>query len=955
MFFKYLPKYCTIILIFLAHLSFAQEFGGNPPSMKWRQIDTDTVRVIFPENLDNQAQRVANTLHYLNRNTRQSIGENQKKLNVVLQNQTVLSNGYVGLAPFRSEFYLNAPQSSFDLGTNWLDMLSIHEYRHALQFMNTRQGLTKLAYYLSGEFGWSYFSSLSVPNWFWEGDAVVSETALTAQGRGRIPAFYNGYKSLVFGQKTYDYQKARNGSIKDFVPNHYELGFLLCTYGRQQFENDAWREVIRDAARYRGLFYPFSKATKRHFGYGTKSLYERSMDYYGKQWADQAEQTDGSEAINTKGKRTFTNYQFPYQLENGDILVYKASFDQIGGFYVFGEDRKERLIRRQGRVIDNYFSYNNNLIAWAESGQDERWSWQTMSNIVVYDMQSKERRRITRSSRYFSPDISNDGKKIVVVSFSPEMEYRLHVISSEDGKLMNEIRNKESYFYSYPKWSIDGRHFIALARDKQGKNGMVSIEISSGQHEILVPFTSHQLGIPHETDQYIFFPASFSGIDNIFALNKQSGDIHQVTNGNLGSYQPFLNTNNHLYFSRFSSNGAEIRTLNLEENKWIKIQVMEPVDMPEYDFVANEAEGGDITQEIPKESFETRKYSKSSGLINLHSWSLFFADPNYEWALMSNNILNTLNMDLGVRYNRNDEAFTYFFNANYAQYYPVLSISATTGKRSALTLVRDQNDVVVDTARVSWWESIVRPGVTLPFNLSSGQYTRQLNVSGNYSFTGINFTKSVKEAFENADDFSYDSYSTGISFLNRRKKARKNIYSKNSQYFNVNYSKALGSEVSEQFFVDSEWTFPGLLVNHNLVFQASFQNEAVNSFPRFSDNFFYSRGYERPLYDMIYKVGTNYHFPIVYPDWGLWGIFYLYRLRGNAFFDYSRAHIFASETTAESIQLYNSTGLELILDTRILNLYDFTFGFRYSYLLNDDPMQLNTQQQVEFFIPVMRF
>ncbi|MCK5209319.1 MAG: hypothetical protein KAQ79_14890, partial [Cyclobacteriaceae bacterium] len=167
---KVQPQTYFSFLILLAFIqvnfhSFAQEFGGHPPSIKWRQINTDTVRVIYPVGVEKQAQRVANTIHYLSKNSRRSVGEKQKKLNVVLQNQTVVSNGYVSLAPFISEFYLNQPQSSHEVGSNWLDLLTIHEYRHALQFVNSRKGITNLAYILSGELGWSYFSSLSIPNW----------------------------------------------------------------------------------------------------------------------------------------------------------------------------------------------------------------------------------------------------------------------------------------------------------------------------------------------------------------------------------------------------------------------------------------------------------------------------------------------------------------------------------------------------------------------------------------------------------------------------------------------------------------------------------------------------------------------------------------------------------------------------------------------------------------------
>jgi hypothetical protein len=108
------------------------------------------------------------------------------------------------------------------------------------------------------------------------------------------------------------------------------------------------------------------------------------------------------------------------------------------------------------------------------------------------------------------------------------------------------------------------------------------------------------------------------------------------------------------------------------------------------------------------------------------------------------------------------------------------------------------------------------------------------------------------------------------------------------------------------------------------------------------------------MYDMIYKVGTNYHLPLAYPDLGLWGIIYLYRLRTNIFVDYSRVHTTASDTNMETIN-YNSLGAELIMDTRILNLYDFTFGFRYSYLINEDPVDNTLRHSLEFFIPIMRF
>src|SRR4051794_35115307 len=124
-------KYFRLIIFFLLYLlkGNAQEFGANPSSIKWRQINTDTARVIFPSGLESAGERVASIIHDLQKNHVSSIGAHLKKINIVLQNQATISNAYVALGPYRSEFYLFAPQNSFVLGTlDWVDNLSIHEY-----------------------------------------------------------------------------------------------------------------------------------------------------------------------------------------------------------------------------------------------------------------------------------------------------------------------------------------------------------------------------------------------------------------------------------------------------------------------------------------------------------------------------------------------------------------------------------------------------------------------------------------------------------------------------------------------------------------------------------------------------------------------------------------------------------------------------------------------------------
>jgi hypothetical protein len=60
--------------------------------------------------------------------------------------------------------------------------------------------------------------------------------------------------------------KLRNGSLKDYVPTHYQLGYLLTNYGYEKYGNDFWGKVTDDAARFRSLFYPVSRRRKRVSG-----------------------------------------------------------------------------------------------------------------------------------------------------------------------------------------------------------------------------------------------------------------------------------------------------------------------------------------------------------------------------------------------------------------------------------------------------------------------------------------------------------------------------------------------------------------------------------------------------------------------------------------------------------------------------------------------------------------
>src|SRR5215472_2749468 len=355
---------------------FSQQFGGNPPSIKWRQINTDTARVIFPYGMDSTAQRVSNIVHWLAKNNPAPLGQQLRKINIVLQTQTTIANGYVALGPFRSEYYLTPALNNFDEGSiNWPDALAVPEYRHVEQFNNFRNGISKVVYYLFGEEGLSVANDAAIPNWFDEGDAVYNETITTNQGRGRIPFFLNEYKTLWLYNKHYSWMKLRNNSLKDFVPNHYPLGFLMVNYGRERYGLDFWSKVTRDASAFKGLFYPFQRAVKKYSGVSYKTFRENAFDYYKsaagvnkinnvyKVNFDSAG-NNGIKNITALNTKYVTDYVFPYQLGDDSLLYLRSDFRHRDAFFIKDQNGDHHL-RTRDISIDQQFGYANGKIVFA--------------------------------------------------------------------------------------------------------------------------------------------------------------------------------------------------------------------------------------------------------------------------------------------------------------------------------------------------------------------------------------------------------------------------------------------------------------------------------------------------------------------------------------------------------------------------------------------------------------
>ena len=102
------------------------------------------------------------------------------------------------------------------------------------------------------------------------------------------------------------------------------------------------------------------------------------------------------------------------------------------------------------------------------------------------------------------------------------------------------------------------------------------------------------------------------------------------------------------------------------------------------------------------------------------------------------------------------------------------------------------------------------------------------------------------------------------------------------------------------------------------------------------------------------KAGVNYHFPIAYPDAGFANTFYISRIRGNAFYDYTHATDFYTDGRNFKAT-FRSAGAEIYFDSKLFNQGNISFGFRYSYLMDPDIFGGAGRNRFEIIVPVTLF
>lgn len=891
-------KKITLITILLS--VYWNNYGQNPTSINWSQIKTPHFRLIFPSQISLTANRTANVLESVYQPVSKSLGHEPRPISIILQNQTTESNGFVSLLPRRSEFIITPPQDYTLLGNNnWLDLLAVHEFRHVVQNDKALTGATKMVYNILGNNGFAATTFLTVPNWFWEGDAVGIESSLTTSGRGRIPSFDMALRTQLLTNGPYNYSKAVCRSYKDFIPNHYVSGYFMTTYLKNNFGIDVWDKILEGT--YKMPFYPFSFSNniKKVTGLKTEQLYNQAFNEISQQWKNQIAELNETPIKTFKSTKNkfFTNYEYPQILPDGRVLALKSGLSDIQQLVILDTLQNEESVLKLGIFNDSkMLSVSGSKVVWTEFNYDVRWTERDYSVIKIYDFNTGKLKSITHKSKLTSASLSVDGTKICAIENSSENKNAI-VILDVNGLETKHLTNIDNALYIQPRWD-EGNEIYAV-KLLNGLKTIVRINVENDKEVELFSPLNENMAHPIKHGNYVLYNSGITGIDNIFAFDMVSKLKFQVTNRKFGAFNPTFSADGKtLIFNDFSIKGHQIVYMPFEPSKFLPIDESLSKPVKYYGQMVLQEAGENLLKNIPTTQFEVKKYSKAN-IFNLYTWGIVANSTdanNLNVGVASKDLLSTTAISAGYNYNANENQGQFYTNLTYSGWYPTLNLSYTNGGRQAEFYIDNANplDSLVSD---KWNQQQIVFGLGLPLNFTRSKYQQSMSLGINTALTQVTGYDLNDRPNTLTGNGSFNSMIYTFSYSALLKRAVRDVaprwgFSASFYKRNLLYGSSLeGGLTSYQ----SSVYLPGILKHHSFRIRGAFQYQegfknAIgapnNRLYLFGSPTLFPRGQTYRGFENLSSLSAEYRLPVIDPDLAIGRVLYIKRIKANFFADY---------------------------------------------------------------------
>ncbi|MFE7252561.1 hypothetical protein ACFU8T_11790 [Sphingobacterium spiritivorum] len=917
-----------IISIIYPLISSAQIFDDTqaPPGIKWEQINTKDFQLIFPHEFHKQASTLSHQLTRIIHRVGQDFKRKPRKISFIIQTNTLDQNGYVQLAPRKSELY--ATPSGIASNQSWLDNLALHESRHVLQFDN-----------LTGSFRAPLFEQLGLalyglhlPSWYFEGDAVYTETVLSEGGRGRLPSWEMPIRTNILEGKKYSYEKYTLGSFKDIVPSYYTIGYFMATKMKNDFGEDIQQKILTDIRHHLLRPYSFNKALKKHTNMTGSRLFKSTIKELGDYWKNQENQIQPTSYthLKTQKSRYPQHWMLPQIDQNGQLYSLYQSPQNVSQIVQIDTlSGSQKTILNLGIQLMPYFDLKGNLLVWDEYRRDARYVKRSYNVINIHNLNTKKTKTLTTKTRYYTPALSYSGDQIVCIDVNMTNEATLVILDSETGQVMETVASPHHIHLQQPQFDASGDKIVMIGVSEKG-TCLVEYSLKDNNWSELTDWDNQQLERPVYSQNDVIFKAHYNGTDNIYRYTRSDKQISALTNARFGAFSPFVDSKtNQLFFNDYAVDGYKLAQISLNS-----VQAKDIRQTPDrFIHYYKPSLAGIPAHEALYDTtaFEIKPYTGIKRTVNFHSLTISSTDfssfDNYKPGIfwISNNLLNTTKISLGYEYDTDLDKGIYSAQIQYQKYFPKFTVRyENKGQIGRASFINKPDSSV----SFDWQEHLITAQMSLPWTIyrHNQVYSFGFNIATYYqnrynpSLQNIpNFRRELKFPL------SYQAY-----FNRNAMQSRMDLAPKWGQNFSVTYrhSPFEGAVSGTLLSFRSNFYLPGLVSNHG--FQVRFGAQKASNIYQYSMDIPVVSGYG--FFNSPRVTNTllfNYRFPIAYPDWTIGGLAYIKRFKGGFFADYQNVH--------NSSVAPKTFGLNLSADVNFLRyvLPDFDCGVKFTYI--NDP------------------
>lgn len=898
--------------LFVSSVASAQYYswGVDSPSLKWRKAKGDKVQVIYPDTASSYAARTLWGVEQVKPSIGYGFRHSALEIPFVIHPENFRSNGLVMYLPKRIEFLSSPAVESYAMP--WYKQLVAHEYRHAVQYNNLNRGVIRVLSYLLGQQG-STVGLLFLPLWVIEGDATLMETQMSSFGRGLQPSFTMAYRALgreMLERKNSD--KWFSGSYRDYIPDHYHIGYQIASYSDWRFGENIWDRVA-----YYGVRNPYAIATvwfalRRYYDTSSGKLFRETFEDLNRHWESLPEVESSAMPLKELPERDHTTYRYPTRLNDSTTLWLRSSLRYPERWVKMDvRSGEEQLLRHTGSLSSRP-TFDGEYLYWTEYRRSPLFEERVGSRICYMEPQKGSRIRTLKGVRNALYVTATD-RGLAWVEYTPDGSYTLRMRPTAGEEVRYPIPHfKEVHGLAWDNLTEafyllitndDGMHIAAIDRE--------------GRYRAVTRPSYATLSALKARDGVLYFGSIQSGLDEAHALELTSGREYRLSSSRYGGFEPEPLNDSLVVMTDYCRRGyapalqrythdhpvgytpLPENRVNPTRRKW------EVLNFDTVRFTA--ADSLRIAEKSP-----SKRYRKAAHLFKVHSWMPVALDPfeltdeqhlavNWGVTVLSQNLLSNTEAFASWGWNRN-EGSLYKLGFRYYGLGPTLDISANYGGNQQIYALEGQK-----TPSPERYYS-VSASLMLPLYLQRGYHTRLLSLGAGWGYSNGLVAKLDMLQFgqngvvSNIERIGFDEglhkLAFTLGFSDQVRMAHRDFAPRWAYSLQADYAlNPSNGNFSDLISLYGQAYLPGIVRPHSvkvaLAYQTSLDGFKTPSGERvltYRSARLIPHGYSSSdiQSNQYAAFAVSYQLPVWYPEGGISTILYFKRIRLNMGFDGAR-------------------------------------------------------------------